>query len=92
MNSIGIDQVSISGDTRLDRVYDLDQNHKGIEIIEKFLNNQECFVAGSTWPEDYDLIDHFLKKPPPLKLSLLLTRYQNQSIENLEKRIGIPMR
>lgn len=90
LNSIGIDQVSISGDTRLDRVYDLTQNHKRVEIIEKFLNNQECFVAGSTWPEDYELMDTFLKKTTPIKIIIAPHEVSKQSIENLEKRIGIP--
>ena len=90
LNSIGIYQVSISGDTRLDRVYDLAQNHKRVEIIEKFLNNQECFVAGSTWPDDYEIIDHFLKKPKPLKLIIAPHQVSKSSIENLQKRISVP--
>ena len=90
LNSIGIDQVSISGDTRLDRVYDLAQNHKEVEIIEKFLKNQECFVAGSTWPDDYELIDHLLKKPKPLKLIIAPHQVSKSSIENLQKRISVP--
>ncbi|MGA0374376.1 MAG: 3-deoxy-D-manno-octulosonic acid transferase [Flavobacteriaceae bacterium] len=90
LKSIGIDQLSISGDTRLDRVYDLAQNHKRIEIIEKFLKNQECFVAGSTWPDDYELMDNFLKKPPPIKLIIVPHEISKSSIENLEKKISVP--
>ena len=90
LNSIGIDRVSISGDTRMDRVYDLTQNHEHLEIIEKFLNNKECFVAGSTWPEDYELMDTFLKKTTPIKIIIAPHEVSKQSIENLEKRIGIP--
>ena len=90
LNSIGIDQVSVSGDTRLDRVYDLTQNHKRDEIIEKFLKNQECFVAGSTWPEDYELMDHFLKKPVNLKIIVAPHEISKSSIENLEKKISFP--
>jgi 3-deoxy-D-manno-octulosonic-acid transferase len=90
LNSIGIDRVSISGDTRMDRVYDLTQNHEHLEIIEKFLNNQECFVAGSTWPEDYELMDTFLKKTTSIKIIIAPHEVSKQSIENLEKRIGIP--
>tara|TARA_B100001175_G_scaffold309560_1_gene311429 strand:- start:2590 stop:3837 length:1248 start_codon:yes stop_codon:yes gene_type:complete len=90
LNSIGIDKVSISGDTRMDRVYDLTQNHEEIEVIEKFLKNQECFVAGSTWPEDYELMDHFLKNPIPIKIIIAPHEVSKQSIETLEKRIYLP--
>tara|TARA_B100001057_G_C22809598_1_gene934884 strand:- start:552 stop:1799 length:1248 start_codon:yes stop_codon:yes gene_type:complete len=90
LNSIGIDRVSISGDTRIDRVYYLTQNHEQLEIIEKFLNNQECFVAGSTWPDDYKLMDTFLKKTTPIKIIIAPHEVSKQSIKNLEKRIAIP--
>ncbi len=90
LNSIGIDQVSISGDTRMDRVYDLTQKNEELEIIEKFLNDQECFIAGSTWPEDYELMDHFLKKTTFLKVIIAPHEVSKQSIENLEKRIALP--
>jgi 3-deoxy-D-manno-octulosonic-acid transferase len=90
LNSIGISQLSISGDTRLDRVYDLAQNHKRIDLIEKFLKNQECFVAGSTWPEDYKLMDHFLKNPTPIKIIIAPHKISKQSIDNLVKRIELP--
>jgi len=90
LNSIGIDKVSISGDTRMDRVYNLTQNHEEIEIIEKFLKNQECFVAGSTWPEDYELMDHFLKNPIPIKIIIAPHEVSKQSIKTLEKRISLP--
>ena len=90
LNSIGINRVSISGDTRMDRVYDLTQNYEELEIIEKFLSNQECFVAGSTWPEDYELMDTFFKKTTPIKIIIAPHEVSKQSIENLEKRIGVP--
>ena len=90
LNSIGIDRVSISGDTRMDRVHDLTQNHEELEIIEKFLKQQECFVAGSTWPEDYELMDHFLNRPSSLKIIIAPHDVSKKSIENLEKRIALP--
>jgi 3-deoxy-D-manno-octulosonic-acid transferase len=74
----------------LDRVYDLAQNHKRIDLIEKFLKNQECFVAGSTWPEDYKLMDHFLKNPTPIKIIIAPHKISKQSIDNLVKRIELP--
>ena len=90
LNSIGIDQVSVSGDTRLDRVYNLTQDQDRLETIERFLNGQECFVAGSTWPEDYDLMYTFLKKTCPIKIIIAPHNVSKRSIENLEKRISVP--
>jgi 3-deoxy-D-manno-octulosonic-acid transferase len=90
LNSIGINQVSISGDTRMDRVYGLAKKNEKLEIIEKFRENQECFVAGSTWPEDYELMDHFLKNPTPIKIIIAPHEISKQSIDHLSKRIELP--
>ena len=90
LNSIGIDQVSISGDTRMDRVFELTQKNHDVEIIKKFINNHECFVAGSTWPEDYELMGHFLKKRSSIKVIIAPHQVSKHSLETLEKRITLP--
>ena len=44
-------KVSVSGDTRFDRVTSqLDQDNN-LDFIDDFKNNKLCIVAGSTWPE-----------------------------------------
>lgn len=45
-------QVSVSGDTRFDRVYQNSRDTDPIPEIKKFRNNQFLFVAGSTWHAD----------------------------------------
>ncbi|WP_311196078.1 glycosyltransferase N-terminal domain-containing protein [Antarcticibacterium sp. 1MA-6-2] len=64
LKSIGIENVTVSGDTRFDRVSrQLKQNNK-LAFIEEFLNNKECIVAGSTWPEDDILMQNFINEAP----------------------------
>ena len=55
LNSIGI-SAEIAGDTRFDRVYQIAQNASGIDEIAGFITGKKVIVAGSTWPEDEDLI------------------------------------
>lgn len=51
----GFSNVTVSGDTRYDRVEaQLSINNK-LPNIEKFINGRQCVVLGSTWPEDEDL-------------------------------------
>jgi 3-deoxy-D-manno-octulosonic-acid transferase len=53
LESIGITQnVSISGDTRFDRVIDIAGQTLDSEIIRSFCNNEKVIVAGSTWEDD----------------------------------------
>ena len=61
--SIGITNVSIVGDTRADRVIEVAAASKQFPIIEKFVNGNPTFIAGSSWPADEELfIPYFLPK------------------------------
>ena len=52
LKGIGIDHVSISGDTRFDRVSAQIEQDNTLPFIEDFKGNSICVVCGSTWPED----------------------------------------
>jgi 3-deoxy-D-manno-octulosonic-acid transferase len=56
LQTIGINNATISGDTRFDRVWANAQEPKELPLIHQFVNNQKTFIAGSTWPEDEKLI------------------------------------
>lgn len=47
--SIDLEQVSISGDTRFDRV---GAKKEPLSFMDSFVENRKCIIAGSTWPED----------------------------------------
>ncbi len=51
------------GDTRADRVIEVAAASKQFPIIEKFVNGNPTFIAGSSWPADEELfIPYFLPK------------------------------
>lgn len=56
LKKIGITQVTISGDTRFDRVHSITQNIKKFPVIEKFCKNSDVFISGSSWPPDEELL------------------------------------
>ncbi|PID89676.1 MAG: 3-deoxy-D-manno-octulosonic acid transferase [Bacteroidia bacterium] len=56
----GINNVSISGDTRFDRVAEIAKNAKKIERIEKFKGENLLFIAGSSWIHDEEIITKFI--------------------------------
>tara|TARA_R110000868_G_scaffold220257_3_gene471430 strand:+ start:34704 stop:35915 length:1212 start_codon:yes stop_codon:yes gene_type:complete len=60
LESIGYNKVTISGDTRFDRVSDQLQQNNTLDFIESFKQDKLCVVAGSTWPEDDDLFIDFI--------------------------------
>lgn len=56
LNSIGLNNTTITGDTRFDRVSEILQQNNSLVFMDNFTKNYQCFVMGSTWPEDEDLL------------------------------------
>jgi len=56
MRSIGIDQCSLAGDTRFDRVYAIAKGVKDMPEILAFKDKTRCMVAGSVWEADMQVL------------------------------------
>ena len=67
LKSIGIEQVSVAGDTRFDRVYEIAQQAKRLPEIERFAADAPVFIAGSTWPPDEELLVGLIERYPDVK-------------------------
>lgn len=64
LKTIGIDNVTITGDTRFDRVFEIAKKSESFPEIEKFINGRKCIIAGSSWPSDEKFLIPFSKKMP----------------------------
>jgi 3-deoxy-D-manno-octulosonic-acid transferase len=64
LKSIGIENATVTGDTRFDRVYDIAKQSKSFPEIEEFIAGRHCIIAGSSWPSDERFIIPFSKKMP----------------------------
>jgi 3-deoxy-D-manno-octulosonic-acid transferase len=62
LKTVNITTATVSGDTRFDRVWANAANPKELPIIADFKNNQKVFIAGSTWPEDEELLSTLISK------------------------------
>jgi len=62
LHGIGMDNVTVCGDTRLDRVLEAVEKRTPIPAIEAFKGNTPLWVCGSSWPADDALIFPILKK------------------------------
>ena len=56
LQTIGVTNAEISGDTRFDRVWENAQHPKELSVIAAFKSTHKLFIAGSTWPEDEALV------------------------------------
>ena len=59
LSTIGITDVTITGDTRFDRVLQIKEASKQLPIIEAFKGENKVFVAGSSWQPDEDIFIKF---------------------------------
>jgi len=57
---IGYSNVTVTGDTRFDRVCRIFDHAHQIPAVEQFVNGQACIVAGSTWPSDEEMLAHYI--------------------------------
>ena len=85
LNSIDINNVLKTGDTRFDRVTDIAANFQSIEIIEKFCGNSKVLVAGSTWPEDEKIIKEGIATNPDLKLIIAPHEVNEKHLDEIKK-------
>ena len=60
----GMNNVTVCGDTRFDRVAAIARQAKPFPEIERFIQGRKCIIAGSTWPPDEQLLAGFLPQLP----------------------------
>ncbi len=74
LHTIGIDNTSVVGDTRFDRVLQIKQACKELPIVESFIHGYKVddkpmvFVAGSSWPPDEAIFLEYFNAHPEWKL------------------------
>ena len=70
LNRINIHNVTVSGDTRVDRVLAVRNNWTPVSGIEAFCSDHPVIVAGSTWPEDDNELRHYVNTHAELRFIL----------------------
>ena len=60
LRDLGIQESTISGDTRFDRVLEILEDPRALAFMERFKGGRTCMVCGSTWPEDHQQLLPFI--------------------------------
>lgn len=88
LDNIGLeDKCSVAGDTRFDRVIEIAENFSSIPAIEKFIGYNKAIIAGSTWPEDEQVLQATIEaiNDPLLKLIIAPHEINKEHIVKLQK-------
>ena len=88
LKSINIKDITVSGDTRFDRVSNQLLQNNNVAFISEFKQNNLCIVCGSTWPEDEAvLIDYINKASDDVKFVIAPHEINASKIESFRKNI-----
>lgn len=60
LQQIKFNNVTKSGDTRFDRVYEITKQDNSLQFIEDFIQNKYTVVAGSTWLKDEEYLVNYI--------------------------------
>jgi len=89
LESINYKNVTVSGDTRFDRVSSQLETDNILGFIETFKQNKLCVVAGSTWPEDETLFINFINSEASKGVKFIIAPHNIKSaqIKNIQKKL-----
>lgn len=89
VQQLGFQNVSISGDTRFDRVVSIVERDNRLDFIEDFKNNSLTIVVGSSWPKDEEILANFINQSPEnIKFIIAPHNIKSEQILELQKSIN----
>lgn len=88
LQSLGFENVKVSGDTRFDRVVTILEKDNSLDFIAAFTNNQPTIVIGSSWPKDEELLIHYIESAPQnVKFIIAPHNIKVEQITNIKSQI-----
>ncbi|AFL80238.1 3-deoxy-D-manno-octulosonic-acid transferase [Aequorivita sublithincola DSM 14238] len=89
LKNIGFKNVTVSGDTRFDRVSHQIEMDNTLKFAEDFKGNSLCIVCGSTWPEDEVLLVNYINTSPEnVKFIIAPHKIEADKIEDFRRKIN----
>ena len=88
LQSIGFNNVKVSGDTRFDRVVSILKRDNSLGFIEQFKDNKTTIVIGSSWPKDESLLVNYINQSSDdVKFIIAPHNIKQEQISNLKNQI-----
>jgi 3-deoxy-D-manno-octulosonic-acid transferase len=87
--------VSITGDTRFDRVLEIKSTSQEIPVVEAFRkqsSGKTILIAGSSWPKDEEMLLPYFNNHPELKLILAPHQIHEPHLQAIESKLKRPFK
>ena len=92
LHGIGIDNVTVSGDTRLDRVLQIKAQAQEFPAIAAMTAGvKHTLVMGSSWQPDEDIVLPYFNSHPEMKLIIAPHEFDENRLEAMMARIKRPV-
>ncbi len=89
--SRGITNATVVGDTRFDRVLEINQAAKQLPIVERFKGDcTRVLVAGSSWQPDEELFIDYFNRHPEMKLIIAPHVVDDNHLAWIEDKLNRP--
>ncbi len=85
---LGKSNITVSGDTRFDRVASILNRDNSLEFIKEFKNNILTIVVGSSWPKDELLLLSYVNSSENVKFIIAPHNIKTEQIQALKNSIS----
>lgn len=92
LQSLGHQNVLVSGDTRFDRVSTILEKDNTLDFIAEFKNNKTTIVIGSSWPKDEEIIAQYINESTNENVKFIIAPHniKAEQIAKLREQITKP--
>ena len=92
LESIHMNQVSVAGDTRFDRVLANARKSESWDLLDKFIDNQAFIVVGSAWQADMDCIIPLINAHAfPVKWVIVPHEIHAAELQSWKNQMSVPV-
>ena len=93
LDSIGIQQSTLAGDTRFDRVKQIVHQNNQLDFMDQFKDDSKLIVVGSSWPKDEDLFLSLINEKLNLDWKILFAPHNlhDKEIESYIAKLNVPV-
>ena len=89
LQKIEFQNVTISGDTRFDRVYEITKQDNHLQFIQDFVQKKYTLVAGSTWSKDEELLVNYINNYASVNEKFIIAPHNinEKTIQDLQQSL-----
>lgn len=82
------EKITVSGDTRCDRVINIAESFTEVKGIAGFCSNKKVVVMGSTWEDDEAEWTHFVRQHPEIKFIIAPHEIDEENLQDVQKEFA----